>query len=86
MSACSFFIWKSWREHGKGERDRGKCVIKFQKAWISQKRKKESDLVWGGRSVLYYFSGGGGCDFRPGDAGVGAEGRGVLPPLGVPSG
>lgn len=36
--------------------------------------------------MLYYFSGGGGCDFRPGDAGVGAEGRGVLPPLGVPSG
>lgn len=53
---------------------------------MSKMRMKESDLVWGERSIFYYFSGGGGCDFRPGDAGEGAEGRGLLPPLGVPSG
>lgn len=53
---------------------------------MSQRRKKESDLVWGGSSTFYYFSGGRGCNFRLGDAGGGAEGRGVIPPLGVPSG
>lgn len=50
------------------------------------RKKKKSDLVCDVRSIFYYFSGGGGCDFSPGDAGEGAEGRGLLPPLGVPSG
>lgn len=45
----------------------------------------QTDFGWE-KNLFHYFSGGGGCDLSPADAGGGAEGRVLLPPLGVPSG
>lgn len=39
-----FFFFNLWKEQEKGEQ-LGKSIIKFQRAWMSQMRKKVSDLI-----------------------------------------